>query len=154
MSQNSFLTFTTPAITEMFSRIFLFYPQKKEVNLSWKRLPNKHRQNESPLGGKSSLHTYSVTLVPQGTIIWASPVQPSSIKFLATLPRLHLAFTVDTEETVKVWNCQYEDALAMLTMPRVSFSVEALLTKDDPFLMVSEPCSCWGPIPATSQPSL
>ncbi|XP_053785244.1 F-box/WD repeat-containing protein 12 [Desmodus rotundus] len=93
------------------------------------------RQERSLLCTVSSKRMLYAWDVQEGTIIWASPVQPSSIKFLATLPRLHLAFTVDTEETVKVWNCQYEDALAMLTMPRVSFSVEALLTKDDPFLM-------------------
>lgn len=78
-------------------------------------------------------------------MIWSSPVQPSSIKLLVTLPQVHLAFTVDLEGTVKVWNCQDEDALAALTMPQACFSLEAFLTKDGPFLMVSDPCMWSGP---------
>ncbi|XP_054450503.1 F-box/WD repeat-containing protein 12 [Pteronotus mesoamericanus] len=99
-----------------------------------------------PMGGqeKSLLCTVSskrmlyVWDVQEGTMIWSSPVQRCSIKFLVTLPQLRLAFTVDVEETVKVWNCQYQDALATLTMPRTSFSLEALLTKDGPFLLVGD----------------
>lgn len=71
---------------------------------------------------------------------------------LATLPQMHLAFTVDLEGTVKVWNCQDEDALATLAMPRVCFSLEICLTNDGPFLMVSEPCTKTWPtkrMPAT-----
>ncbi|XP_036905832.1 F-box/WD repeat-containing protein 12 [Sturnira hondurensis] len=86
----------------------------------------------------SSRHVLYAWDVQEGTVIWSSPVQQSSIKFLATLPQLRLVFTVDMEETVKVWNCQHEDALAVRTIPRVSFSMEALLAKEDPFLMVSE----------------
>ncbi|KAM5314447.1 F-box/WD repeat-containing protein 12 [Glossophaga mutica] len=70
-----------------------------------------------------------------GTVVWSSPDQQSSIKFLATLPKLHLAFTVDKEERVKVWDCQHEEAVATLSMPRVSFSMDALLANDSPFLM-------------------
>lgn len=101
-------------------------------------------------------------------MIWSSPVQPSSIKLLVTLPQVHLAFTVDLEGTVKVWNCQDEDALAALTMPQACFSLEAFLTKDGPFLMVSDPCMwrgptkqnawcldrCCGPLTVTSHHSL
>ncbi|XP_004444024.2 PREDICTED: LOW QUALITY PROTEIN: F-box/WD repeat-containing protein 12 [Ceratotherium simum simum] len=73
----------------------------------------------------------------QGTMIWSSPVQQSRIMHLATLPHTHLAFTVDLERTLKVWNCQDEDALATRITPRACFSLEACLTKDGPFLMVS-----------------
>nr|XP_035935304.1 F-box/WD repeat-containing protein 12 [Halichoerus grypus] len=68
-------------------------------------------------------------------MIWSSPVQQSSITRLATLPQMRLAFTADLEGTVKVWNCQDEDALATCTMPRACFSLEICLTNDGPFLM-------------------
>lgn len=74
-------------------------------------------------------------------MIWSSPTQQSSITRLATLPQMHLAFTADLEGTVKVWNCQDAEALATLTMPQACFSMEICLTKDGPFLMVSEPCT-------------
>nr|XP_060486931.1 F-box/WD repeat-containing protein 12 [Panthera onca] len=69
-------------------------------------------------------------------MIWSSPVQQSSITHLATLPQLHLAFTVDLEGTVKVWNCQDQDALATFPVSQACFSLEVCLTKDGPFLMV------------------
>ncbi|XP_054555135.1 F-box/WD repeat-containing protein 12 isoform X2 [Talpa occidentalis] len=75
--------------------------------------------------------------VQNGTMIWSSPVQKSRIMNLTTLPQMHLAFTADLEGTIKVWNCQYEDALAALDMPRANFSLEACLTKYGPFLMVA-----------------
>ncbi|XP_053524972.1 F-box/WD repeat-containing protein 12 [Artibeus jamaicensis] len=95
-------------------------------------------QERSLLCTVSSRRVLSAWDVQEGTVVWSSPVQQSNIKFLATLPQLCLAFTVDTEETVKVWDCQHEDALAELTRPRVSFSMEALLAKEDPFLMVGD----------------
>lgn len=98
-------------------------------------------------------------------MIWSSPVQQSSITHLATLPQMYLAFTVDLEGTVKVWNCQDQDALATFPVSQACFSLEVCLTKDGPFLMVSEPCiwraptkqnacclgRCCGPITVTSQ---
>lgn len=62
---------------------------------------------------------------------------------------MRLAFTVDLEGTVKVWNCRDEHALATLTLPKACFSLEAFLTKEGPFLMVSEPCPGRGPHEAT-----
>ncbi|XP_066207643.1 F-box/WD repeat-containing protein 12 [Saccopteryx leptura] len=100
--------------------------------------------SEHPISGqeKSLLCTVSsnrmlhVWHVQEGTIIWSSPVQQSVMKLLATLPQMQLAFTVDVGATVKVWNCQDEDALATLTMPRACFSLEAILMKDGPFLLI------------------
>ncbi|XP_006873382.1 PREDICTED: F-box/WD repeat-containing protein 12-like [Chrysochloris asiatica] len=50
----------------------------------------------------------------------------------------HLAFTVDLEGTIKVWNCSDRDALAAYTMSQHCYSMEALLTKGGPFLMVGD----------------
>uniref|UniRef100_A0A452RXR2 F-box and WD repeat domain containing 12 n=1 Tax=Ursus americanus TaxID=9643 RepID=A0A452RXR2_URSAM len=104
-------------------------------------------QEKSVLCTVSSKHKLYAWDVQEGTMIWSSPVQQSSIMRLATLPQMHLAFTVDLEGTVKVWNCQDEDALATLTMPWTCFSLEICLTNDGPFLMVSE---CYGPMTVTS----
>ncbi|XP_045634331.1 F-box/WD repeat-containing protein 12 [Ursus americanus] len=93
-------------------------------------------QEKSVLCTVSSKHKLYAWDVQEGTMIWSSPVQQSSIMRLATLPQMHLAFTVDLEGTVKVWNCQDEDALATLTMPWTCFSLEICLTNDGPFLMV------------------
>ncbi|XP_006171070.1 F-box/WD repeat-containing protein 12 [Tupaia chinensis] len=76
--------------------------------------------------------------VQEGAILWASPVQKSRIEKLVTLPQMYLVMTVDVEGTIKVWNCQDEDALAALTMPRGCVSVDACLTKDGPFLLVGD----------------
>uniref|UniRef100_A0A667G4D5 F-box domain-containing protein n=1 Tax=Lynx canadensis TaxID=61383 RepID=A0A667G4D5_LYNCA len=88
----------------------------------------------------SSKHMLYAWDVQEGTMIWSSPVQQSSITHLATLPQMYLAFTVDLEGTVKVWNCQDQDALATFPVSQACFSLEVCLTKDGPFLMVSEPC--------------
>ncbi|KAM9185570.1 F-box/WD repeat-containing protein 12 [Dugong dugon] len=85
-----------------------------------------------------SKHTLYVWDVQKGTTIWVSPDQRSHIECMTTLPQRHLAFTVDLEKTIKVWNCRDRDALAVLTMPQRCFSMEAFLTKDGSFLMVSD----------------
>ncbi|XP_053075443.1 F-box/WD repeat-containing protein 12 isoform X5 [Acinonyx jubatus] len=84
----------------------------------------------------SSKHMLYAWDVQEGTMIWSSPVQQPSITHLATLPQMHLAFTVDLEGTVKVWNCQDQDALATFPVSQACFSLEVCLTKDGPFLMV------------------
>nr|KAF6420337.1 F-box and WD repeat domain containing 12 [Molossus molossus] len=93
-------------------------------------------QEKSLICTVSSKRMLFVWDVQEGTMIWSSPVQQSSIKYLVTLPQMYLAFTVDVQNTIKVWNCQHVDALATLTMPRACFSFEAILTSDGPFLMV------------------
>ncbi|XP_045847420.1 F-box/WD repeat-containing protein 12 isoform X1 [Meles meles] len=84
----------------------------------------------------SSKHMLYAWDLQEGTMIWSSPAQQSSIMRLVTLPQMRLAFTADLEGTVKVWNCQDAEALATLTMPQACFSLEICLTKDGPFLMV------------------
>uniref|UniRef100_A0A8P0SZS8 F-box and WD repeat domain containing 12 n=1 Tax=Canis lupus familiaris TaxID=9615 RepID=A0A8P0SZS8_CANLF len=86
-------------------------------------------QEKSVICTVSSKHVLCTWDVQEGTMIWSSPVQQSSIMHLATLPQMHLAFTVDLEGTVKVWNCQDEDALATLAMPRdlLSLSIDVVV---------------------------
>ncbi|XP_039084000.1 F-box/WD repeat-containing protein 12 [Hyaena hyaena] len=98
--------------------------------------PTMDGQERSVICTVSSKHMLYAWDVQEGTTIWSSPVQQSSIKHLATLPHLHLAVTVDLEGTVKVWNCQDRDALAAFPISKACFSLEVCLTKDGPFLMV------------------
>uniref|UniRef100_A0A2I3HFM7 F-box and WD repeat domain containing 12 n=1 Tax=Nomascus leucogenys TaxID=61853 RepID=A0A2I3HFM7_NOMLE len=76
--------------------------------------------------------------VQEGTMIWSSPVQEFHLSNLVTLPQMHLAITMDRKKTIKVWNCQDRDALAILQMPKPCYCMEAYLTKDGPFLMVGD----------------
>ncbi|KAK1332725.1 hypothetical protein QTO34_007408 [Cnephaeus nilssonii] len=76
--------------------------------------------------------------VQEGSMIWSSPAQRATIKYLATLPQRSLAFTVDQEETVKVWNCRDAEPLATRSMPKRCFSLEPVLTDDGPILMVGD----------------
>lgn len=78
-------------------------------------------------------------LVPQGVMTWASPAQSAKIERVATLPEMHIAITVDVEATIKVWNCRDRDALATNAMSASCGSLEAVLTKDGPFILVSDP---------------
>ncbi|XP_044905630.1 F-box/WD repeat-containing protein 12 isoform X1 [Felis catus] len=98
--------------------------------------PTMGGQEKSIICTVSSKHVLYAWDVQEGTMIWSSPVQQSSITHLATLPQMHLAFTVDLEGTVKVWNCQDQDALATFPVSQACFSLEVCLTKDGPFLMV------------------
>uniref|UniRef100_A0A8C5YFW9 F-box and WD repeat domain containing 12 n=1 Tax=Microcebus murinus TaxID=30608 RepID=A0A8C5YFW9_MICMU len=76
--------------------------------------------------------------VQEGVVLWSSPAQWSRIEYLATIPQMNLAITLDTKGTIKVWNCQDREALAVFAMPRACSSMEAFLSKDGPFLMVGD----------------
>ncbi|XP_014394427.1 PREDICTED: F-box/WD repeat-containing protein 12-like [Myotis brandtii] len=106
----------------------------------------------------SSLRMLYAWDVQEGSLIWSSPAQQANIKYLATLPQRSLAFTVDKEETVKVWNCRDAEPLAARSMPRCCFSLEAFLADDGPVLMVSElrprPGQVLGPLTPPSPPNL
>ncbi|XP_023605112.1 F-box/WD repeat-containing protein 12-like, partial [Myotis lucifugus] len=86
----------------------------------------------------SSRRTLCAWDVRAGSLIWSSPAQQANIRCLATLPPRSLAFTVDKEETVKVWNCQDAEPLAARSMPRCCCSLEAFLADDGPVLLVGD----------------
>uniref|UniRef100_A0A2K6GUD1 F-box and WD repeat domain containing 12 n=1 Tax=Propithecus coquereli TaxID=379532 RepID=A0A2K6GUD1_PROCO len=86
----------------------------------------------------SSKHTLDTWDVQEGVVMWSSPAQQSRIGYLATIPQMHLAITLDIEGTIKVWNCQDRDALAAFAMPRACSSMEAYFSKGGPILMVGD----------------
>ncbi|XP_045386303.1 F-box/WD repeat-containing protein 12 isoform X2 [Lemur catta] len=93
-------------------------------------------QKKSVVCVVSSKHTLYTWDVQEGAMMWSSPAQESSIVYLATIPQMHLAITLDIEGTIKVWNCQDRDALAAFVMPWTCASMEAHFSKDGSFLMV------------------
>uniref|UniRef100_A0A8C8TY09 F-box domain-containing protein n=1 Tax=Peromyscus maniculatus bairdii TaxID=230844 RepID=A0A8C8TY09_PERMB len=74
--------------------------------------------------------------IREGAMTWVSPIQPTCIMRLATLPELRLAITVDMEATIKVWNCYDKDALATNSMFASCQILKAVLTKDGPIVLV------------------
>ena len=81
-------------------------------------------------------------LVPQGIMTWESPIQPTRIHLLTTLPEMHIAVTVDIESTIKVWDCQNREALATNRLLSPCVSLKAVETKDGPTVFVSDPQIC------------
>ena len=77
-------------------------------------------------------------LVPQGVLTWVSPVQQVGIKLLTTLPEMHIAVTVDIQSTIKLWDCHNREALATNNLESPCKSLKAVITKDDPIVLVSD----------------
>ena len=78
-------------------------------------------------------------LVPQSVITWKSPEQPASIKLLTTLPEMHIAVTVDIQSTIKLWDCHNREALATNNLESPCKSLKAVISKDGPIVLVSDP---------------
>ena len=78
-------------------------------------------------------------LVPQGVLTWVSPEQPASIKLLTTLPEMYIAVTVDMQSTIKLWDCHNSEALATNSLISPCQSLKAVITKDGPIVLVSDP---------------
>ncbi|XP_006985929.3 F-box/WD repeat-containing protein 12 isoform X4 [Peromyscus maniculatus bairdii] len=76
--------------------------------------------------------------IREGAMTWVSPIQPTCIMRLATLPELRLAITVDMEATIKVWNCYDKDALATNSMFASCQILKAVLTKDGPIVLAGD----------------
>ncbi|XP_004615203.2 F-box/WD repeat-containing protein 12 [Sorex araneus] len=85
------------------------------------------------LSSKCILYAWDVQ---EGVVIWESPVQRTRLLNLATLPQMHLVFTVDMEGKIKMWNCWDKEDLATLSMPNPCFSLETCVTVEGSFLMV------------------
>ena len=78
-------------------------------------------------------------LVLQGAMTWVSPVQPSYIMQMTTLPEMHIAVTVDIQSTIKLWDCQNSEALATSNLESPCKLLKAVFTKDGPMVLVSDP---------------
>ena len=77
-------------------------------------------------------------LVLQGVMTWVSPVQPTTIKLLNTLPEMHIAVTVDIHSTIKLWDCNSSDALATNNLFFPCQTLKSVFTKDAAIVLVSK----------------
>ena len=78
-------------------------------------------------------------LVLQGIMTWVSTEQPAYIKLLTTLPEMHIAVTVDIQSTIKLWDCHNREALATNNLESPCKSLKAVISKDGPIVLVSDP---------------
>jgi F-box/WD-40 domain protein 12/13/14/15/16/17/19 len=77
-------------------------------------------------------------LVLQGAMTWVSPVQPSYIMQMTTLPEMHIAVTVDMQSTIKLWDCHNREVLATKALSFSCQLLQAEFTKDGPIVLVSD----------------
>ena len=78
-------------------------------------------------------------LVLQGAMTWESPVQESYIELMTTLPEMHIVITVDISSTIKLWDCHNREALATNNLESPCKSLKAVISKDGPIVLVSDP---------------
>ncbi|XP_055985662.1 F-box/WD repeat-containing protein 12 [Sorex fumeus] len=93
-------------------------------------------QEKSILCAVSSNQRLLAWDVQEGVIIWASPVQRSPFLNIVTLPHMHLAFTVNMEGIIKMWNCRDKEDLGTLKLPNCCFSLDVGATVERSFLVV------------------
>ncbi|XP_050996347.1 F-box/WD repeat-containing protein 12 [Acomys russatus] len=74
----------------------------------------------------------------EGVMLWISPVQPTCISQMTTLPEMHLAITVDVEATIKLWNCCDRDAQATNYMSDCCQILNAVITNDGPIVLAAD----------------
>ncbi|XP_034340124.1 F-box/WD repeat-containing protein 15-like isoform X4 [Arvicanthis niloticus] len=96
------------------------------------------RQDRSVVCILSSLAKISTWDIHEGVMTWVSPEQPTYIKMLTTLPEMHIAVTVDIQQTIKLWDCHNTEALATNRLLFPCQSLEAVFTKDGPIVLVSD----------------
>ncbi|XP_052045180.1 F-box/WD repeat-containing protein 15-like [Apodemus sylvaticus] len=73
--------------------------------------------------------------IHEGIRTWESPGNPIIIKWLTTLPEMHMAVTVDVESTIKLWDCQSREALVTNNLFFCCQSLKAADTKDGPIVL-------------------
>lgn len=76
-------------------------------------------------------------LVLQGAMTWVSPVQPSYITRMTTLPEMHIAVTIDMQSNIKLWDCHNRKVLATTGLLSSCQLLQAVFTNDSPIVLVS-----------------
>ncbi|XP_028640207.1 F-box/WD repeat-containing protein 15-like [Grammomys surdaster] len=98
----------------------------------------KHREERSVICMMSSKAKISTWDIHEGVMTWESPEQPTYIKMLTTLPEMHIAVTVDIDQTIKLWDCHNRDALATNKLLFPCESLKAVFTKDGPIVLATD----------------
>lgn len=74
----------------------------------------------------------------EGVMTWVSPGHPAVIKWLTTLPEMHIAVTVDVESTIKLWDCKSREPLAANNLLSQCQLLKAANTKDGPIVLAGD----------------
>ncbi|XP_028639789.1 F-box/WD repeat-containing protein 15-like, partial [Grammomys surdaster] len=96
------------------------------------------REERSVVCMVSSKNKISTWDIHEGVMTWVSPEQPTYIKMLTTLPEMHIAVTIDINETIKLWDCHNRDALATNKLFFPCQSLRAVVTKDGPIVLACD----------------
>ncbi|XP_052043148.1 F-box/WD repeat-containing protein 15-like [Apodemus sylvaticus] len=98
----------------------------------------RNGQGKSVVCMVSSMTKISTWDIQEGIMTWESPVQPTRILLLTTLPEMHIAVTVDIESTIKLWDCRNGEALASNKLPSPCVLLKAVDTNDGPTVLASD----------------
>ncbi|XP_006893088.1 PREDICTED: F-box/WD repeat-containing protein 12-like [Elephantulus edwardii] len=86
-------------------------------------------------GGVMSNRLYAWD-VKTGNMIWASQVQEYYIINMITVPQMHLIFTSDLHNNVKMWNCYNTEPLAAANLSLRCCCIEVFIINRCPFLVI------------------
>ncbi|XP_052045239.1 F-box/WD repeat-containing protein 15-like [Apodemus sylvaticus] len=95
-------------------------------------------QGKSAVCIVTSMTKISTWDIHKGVLTWVSSGHPAVIQHLTTLPEMHIAVTVDTESTIKLWDCQNRDALATNNLFSPCQSLEAVDTQDGAIVLAGD----------------
>ncbi|XP_052045238.1 F-box/WD repeat-containing protein 15-like [Apodemus sylvaticus] len=98
----------------------------------------RNGQGKSVVCIVSSMNRISTWDIHEGIMTWESPGHPTVIKWLTTLPEMHIAVTVDTESTIKLWDCQNREPLATNNLISPCLSLKAVDTQDGPIVLAGD----------------
>uniref|UniRef100_A0A8C6GC35 F-box and WD-40 domain protein 20 n=1 Tax=Mus spicilegus TaxID=10103 RepID=A0A8C6GC35_MUSSI len=95
-------------------------------------------QDRSVICMVSSMTKLSTWDIREGIMTWVSTEQPAYIKLLTTLPEMHIAVTVDTHSTIKLWDCHNREALATNCLFSSCKLLKAVFSKDGPIVLIGD----------------
>ncbi|XP_006512244.1 F-box and WD-40 domain protein 22 isoform X4 [Mus musculus] len=100
----------------------------------------RNGQGKSAICMVTSVNRISTWDIHEGAMTWVSPVQPSYIMQMTTLPEMHIAVTVDMQSTIKLWDCHNREVLATKALSFSCQLLQAEFTKDGPIVLVGDVC--------------
>ncbi|XP_052043139.1 F-box/WD repeat-containing protein 15-like [Apodemus sylvaticus] len=98
----------------------------------------RNRNAKSIVCMVTSMNRISTWDIHEGIMTWESPGHPAVIKWLTTLPEMHMAVTVDVESTIKLWDCKSREPLATNNLFSRCQLLKAAYTKDGPIVLAGD----------------
>ncbi|XP_011241263.1 F-box and WD-40 domain protein 19 isoform X1 [Mus musculus] len=98
----------------------------------------RNGQGKSAVCMVTSTNRISTWDVHEGAMTWVSPVQPSYITRMTTLPEMHIAVTIDMQSNIKLWDCHNRKVLATTGLLSSCQLLQAVFTNDSPIVLVGD----------------